>query len=207
MQICVCYEEAAVLGFCAMLLGNWLPMFRMNVPPASSGLWVRELTHNGPNPEYEGGRFVRKFGNPLPAHMAQHPRRSVSSTTVRLKQWEYLLEKSEALSRSHVRLPASQMISVLVRDQYNTPFCWEWFALFTLNPEKNTSQIYKTLKTSFITVPWGEHRISYRLGALNLPEALDEDGECTGLSCTRRTEENAEEIRKIINERWRTTTL
>jgi hypothetical protein len=39
------------------------------------GLWDREFTHN---PEDEGGAFLRNFGNKLPNHTAQQPRRPVS---------------------------------------------------------------------------------------------------------------------------------
>jgi hypothetical protein len=94
------------------------------------------LTHKAHNPEDEGGRFLRNYGNPLPTQTAQHHRRTVSSTTIRLKKSQHFLQKSEALNRFYSRLSTSQMIYMFVRVKYRTRFCKGRFDLFASNSEK-----------------------------------------------------------------------
>jgi hypothetical protein len=73
-------EKAGLVGFCAVWLGNGLPMFRSKIPPPSSELQVRELTHK---PEDEGGIFLGNFGKKFSNHTAQPSRRLGSSTVTR----------------------------------------------------------------------------------------------------------------------------
>jgi hypothetical protein len=69
-------EKAGLVGFCAVWLGNDLPMFRRKIALPSSELKFREMTHK---PE-DGGTFLRKFEKKFSNHTAQQTRRLGSST-------------------------------------------------------------------------------------------------------------------------------